>query len=246
MKKFSVIAFVLLATTTAFAQKDSTTQTSKKKDWSKVKLGRRANDHFMFQLGYDNWAARPDTIETIGLSRSFNAYFMLDFAFKSDPRLSVGAGLGIGSSNVFFNQQEVLVASTNPTLAFPIFAGTNHFKKFKLVTTYLDVPLELRFALDPEHTNKSWKFALGAKVGILLSAYTKGKDMENSANQSINSYIEKENSKKYFNGTRLSPTARISYGVFGIFAQYQVTPLIKTTDGPPVYPWAFGIVISGL
>jgi len=246
MMKICVIALILFSTTTAIAQKDTTSQTTAKKDWSKVKLGHRANDHFMFQLGYDNWAGRPDTIETTGISRSFNTYFMLDFPFKTDPRLSVGAGLGIGCSNVFFNQQQVLVASTNPTLAFPIYAGSNHFKKFKLVTTYLDIPLELRFALDPENTNKSWKFAIGAKVGILLSAYTKGKDMENNANQSINNYVEKENSKKYFNGTRLSPTARISYGVFGIFAQYQITPLIKTTDGPPVYPFAIGITLSGL
>jgi Outer membrane protein beta-barrel domain len=246
MKKFFVFALVLLTAAAAFAQKDSTTQTSKKKDWSKVKLGHRANDHFMFQLGYDNWAGRPDTIQTTGLSRSVNVYFMLDFPFKSDPRFSAAAGLGIGSSNIYFNQQEVLVASTNSTLSFPTFAGGNHFKKFKLVSTYLDIPIELRFALDPENTNKSWKFAIGAKVGILLSTYTKGKDMENNANQSLNNYIEKESSKKYFNGTRLSPTARISYGVFGIFAQYQVTSFIKTTYGPPVYPFAFGITLSGL
>jgi hypothetical protein len=246
MKKIFASAFVLLATITAFAQTDSTTQKSKKKDWSKVNLGHRANDHFMMQFAYDNWAGTPDTIQTTGFSRSFNFYFMMDFPFKTDPRLSVGAGLGIGSSNIFFNQQQVLVASTNATLSFPNMMGANHFKKFKLVTTYLDIPVELRFALDPEHTNKSWKFALGAKVGFLLSAYTKGKNMVNNANQSINDYIEKESSKKYFNGTRLSPTARISYGIFGIFAQYQVTPLIKTNYGPPVYPFALGLTISGL
>src|ERR1700726_5345936 len=99
MKKFFVIALVLLTAAAAVAQKDTTTQTSKKKDWSKVKLGHRANDHFMFQLGYDNWAGRPDTIQTTGLSRSVNVYFMLDFPFKSDPRFRAAAGLGIGSSN---------------------------------------------------------------------------------------------------------------------------------------------------
>ena len=246
MKKFLAAVLMILTIYTAFAQKDSTSTKSKKKDWSKVLLGNRANDHFMVQIGYDNWSGRPDTIRTSGFSRSFNFYVMLDFPFKTDPRFSVGAGLGIGSSNIFFDKQEVLVASLNPTLAFPDVSASNHFKKYKLVSTYLEVPLELRFALNPENTNKSWKFALGAKTGFLLSTYTKGKNLQNSAGQSINNYIEKESSKKYFNGTRLAGTARISYGVFGVYFQYQVTPFIKGVYGPNVYPWAVGIVFSGL
>jgi Outer membrane protein beta-barrel domain len=258
MKKLSVIVLVLLATTAAFAQKDSTkvkqpaapvTPATKpaKKDWSKIKLANRANDHVMLQLGYDNWAGKPDTIQTTGFSRSFNFYFMYDMPFKTDPRFSVAGGLGIGCSNIFFSDQNVLVASTNPTLAFPsVSEGAKNFKKYKLVSTYLDIPVELRFALDPENTNSSWKFAVGVKVGILLSTYTKGKNEENAANQVINSYIEKESAKKYFNSSRLSPTVRISKGVFGIFAQYQITQFIKPAYGPPIYPFAAGIQISGL
>ncbi len=248
MKKLLVVPFVLLAFTTAFAQKDSVTlhQKPPKKDWSKVVLGDRAADHFMIQFGYDNWAATPDSIRTKGFSRSFNMYFMFDFPFKTDPRFSIGAGLGIGSSNIFFDKQAVLVAALNPTLAFPDQTGTNHFKKYKLVTTYFEAPLELRFAFDPEHYNSSWKIAVGAKVGALLSSYNKGKTKQNNADQTINDYIEKESSKRYFNGTRLVATARVSYGVFGIFGQFQVSSLIKNGYGPPVLPFSAGIMLSGL
>ncbi|HTS46049.1 MAG TPA: outer membrane beta-barrel protein [Puia sp.] len=246
MKKVFIVALILLTVTTAFAQKDSTSTKSKKKDWSKVLLGNRAADHFMLQFAYDNWAATPDTIRTTGFSRSFNFYVMLDFPFKTDPRISVGAGLGVSSSNIFFDKQEVLVAAQNPTLAFPDESQSNHYKKYKLVSTYLDVPLELRYAINPENMNKSWKFALGAKTGLLLSTYNKGKNLQNNAGQTINSFIQKQSSKKYFNGGRLAFTARISYGVFGIYAQYQVTPFIKPAYGPPVYPFAIGLVLSGL
>jgi len=246
MKKIFAAALILLTVTTAFAQKDTTSTKPTKKDWSKVLLGNRAADHFMIQFAYDNWAGRPDTIRTTGFSRSFNFYVMLDFPFKTDPRFSVGAGLGLASSNVFFDKQEVLVAALNPTLAFPDVSESNHFKKYKLVSTYLDIPLELRFAVNPENMNKSWKFAVGAKTGLLLSTYTKGKNLQNNVGQTINSFIEKESSKKYFNGVRLAPTVRISYGVFGIYAQYQITPFIKGTYGPNVYPFAIGLVLSGL
>jgi hypothetical protein len=261
MKKHFVTAIAFLATTAAFAQqKDTTapaivkpatpapasTTSPAKKDWSKVSLGRRANDHFMFQLGYDNWAQAPDSIHIQGFNRSANFYFMFDFPFKTDPRFSVGAGLGIGSSNIFFNKQWVKIADNAPTLAFTEESQTDHFKKFKLVTTYLEVPIELRFALDPENTNKSWKFAVGAKVGLMLSAHTKGKTRQNSFGQTIGNYTRKDASKQYFNSTKLAATARISKGVFGVFAQYQVNTLIKAAYGPSVFPFSFGIQLSGL
>ena len=268
MKKYFVTAIVFLATTAAFAQtKDSvaiiskptvpaksttpakSTETAKpvKKDWSKTDLARRANDHFMFQLGYDNWAGTPDSIHIQGFNRSVNVYFMFDFPFKTDPRFSIGAGLGIGCSNIFFHQQEVLVAAySNTTLAFPDEAGGNHYKKFKLVTTYLEAPIELRYCLDPENTNKSWKFAVGAKVGLMLSAYTKAKTLQNSAGQTLGNYIQKESSKQFFNTTKLAGTARINKGVFGLFGQYQFNSLIKNSAGPAVFPFSAGITITGL
>src|ERR1700733_13339366 len=113
MKKFFSVAFILLASIAAFSQKDSTNVKHKKKDWSKVVLGNRPNDHLMLQLGYDSWAGKPDSIRTKGLSRSFNIYFMFDFPFKTDPRFSIGAGLGVGSSNIFFDKQSVLVRANN-------------------------------------------------------------------------------------------------------------------------------------
>jgi hypothetical protein len=251
MKHFFVLFFVCLTGTAVFAQKKDTTLVQKpsilpiqplKKDWSKVDLSKRANDHFMVQIGYDGWAGLPDTLSTIGISRSFNFYFMLDFPFKTDPRLSVGAGLGIGSSNMFFQDQpapiSVLPQSNSST--------TNHFKKYKLVTTYLEIPLELRYAVDPENTNKSWKFAIGTKLGVLLSAYAKGKDIETSTNSVSDGSVYKVSSKSDFNSLELAGTARISKGVFGIFGQFQFTSLIKSSVSTSVYPFQFGICFSGL
>jgi hypothetical protein len=251
MKQFLVFIFAFTTVTAAFAQKKDTTLVPaatpapveiKKKDWSKVDLSHRANDHFMVQIGYDGWAAKPDTLNTAGISRSFNFYFLLDFPFKTDPRLSVGAGLGIGSSNMYFKNQKSPL-SVLPTADA---GGGDHFKKYKLVTTFLEVPLELRYALDPENTNKSWKFAMGVKVGTLLSAYSKGKNVENSSGQVTDAVIEKQKANTYFNNLKLAGTARISKGVFGIFGQFQFTSLIKAPYSTAVYPFSVGICFSGL
>jgi len=245
----------LITTLAARAQTDSThhkkdsvahAQPPAKKNLKTTLLGTGPGDHFMIQFGYAGWSNVPDTIITTGFSRSFNFYIMLNFPFASDPRLSVGAGLGVGWANIFFDKQEVLITALNPTLAFPNQAASNHFKKYKLVSSFLDVPIELRFALDPEHYNSSWKFALGTKVGLLLSTYTKAKNLENAQNQPLNDYIEKEKSNKYFNAYQMQATFRVSYGFFGIYGQYQLTPIIKSAAGPNIYPYEIGIVLSGL
>ena len=219
-----------------------------KKDWSKVILTNRAADHFMIQYGSDAWTGRPDSVRTKGFSRHFNIYVMLDKPFKTDPRFSVAYGVGIGSRNMFFDNVKVNVNGLGSTLPFTDVSGTNHYKKFKLTTIYAEIPVEIRFYSDPENTGKSWKFALGAKVGTLLKAYTKGKDLETANGASVygTSAVVKESNKRYFNGTKLAATARVGYGIFSLHGEYNILGVVKDGFGPSMNAYSIGISISGL
>ena len=245
MKQIALLFTAVLLVATASAQTD-TTGKKKKKDWSKVSINNRANDHFMFQVGYAGWASMPDTIKTKGFSRSLNLYLMMDFPFKSDPRFSAALGLGIGSDGIKFDKQEPNVAALSNSIPFPNKADTTHFKKYKVVTTYLEVPVELRFISDPENSDASWKFAIGVKLGALLNAHTRGKTLVNSAGTTLNNYTQKQSSKNFFSGTRLAGTARIGYGHVSLFGQYQITSLFKDARGPGVHPYSIGLTLSGL
>ncbi|THU36941.1 PorT family protein [Niastella caeni] len=250
MKKLITLSFALAFVLPLFAQDSTIAAKPKKKDWSKINLSNRPNDHFMLQVGYNGWASIPDTINTKGIPRSFNMYFMFDFPFKTSPRFSVGVGVGLGTDNFYLDKTTVDIAGqNNGTLTFRSDTSANYFKKYKIATTYLELPVELRFAADPENTNKSWKVAVGGKVGTMLSAMTKGKNLQNRNGQTINSYTEKIKSKKFFNSTRLAVTGRISKGIFGIYGTYQINNFIK--DGaapglPDIRPFQIGISISGL
>ena len=219
-----------------------------KKDYSKVVLTNRAADHLMIQYGSDAWTNRPDSVRTKGFSRHFNIYIMLDKPFKTDPRFSVAYGVGLGSSNMFFDNVKVNVNGLGPTLPFTDVSNTNRYKKFKLTTIYAEVPIEVRFYSDPENPAKSWKFALGAKVGTLLKAFTKGKDLQNANGQSIfgPSAIVKESNKRYFNSTKLAVTGRIGYGVFSVHGAYNILGVTKDGFGPAMNAYSIGISISGL
>jgi hypothetical protein len=242
MKKTSLLGLFILSAIILFAQDEPKPETKKQQP----NLRGRANDHFLLQLGITNWAGSPDSINTKGLSRSFNMYFMFDFPFKSNPKLSVGIGVGIASDNIYFDKTYVGIKDITSTLRFQDLSDTSHFKKYKLTTTILEAPLELRFSSNPATPNKSYKVALGIKAGVLLKAQTKGKTWQNASGSTLIAYTEKQSSKRFFNSNRFVATARIGYGVLGLFGSYQLNTLFKEGFGPDVRPYTIGLSLSGL
>ncbi|MEP6845816.1 MAG: outer membrane beta-barrel protein [Panacibacter sp.] len=221
-----------------------------KTDWKKIDLSNRANDHFMIQFGYDGWGNAPDSANPSGFSRHFNFYFMLDKPFKGNPRYSLGIGAGFASSNIFFKSTYIDIKSTSSnTLPFKDVSATDHFKKYKLTTTWLEAPLEFRYASNPVTPDKGWKAAVGLKFGVLLRSYTKGKDLLDVTGNSKygKGYAQKEYDKKFFNSTRIAATARIGLGNFSIDGSYSLTGLLKSSGGSStVNPYSIGITLSGL
>lgn len=205
-----------------------------------------SNDHFLIQFGAANWTNKPDSIHTGGFSRTFNMYLMLAFPFKTNPHFSIALGPGIASDHIFLDKQIAGITSTSTNLSFKNLSDTNYFKKYKVATAFLEAPVELRFTGNPENPGKSFKMALGVKVGTLLSAWTKGKNLQNKGGNTINDYIDKEKSKRYFNTTRLSLTGRIGYGHFTAFGSYALTPVFKEGVAPKMNTLSIGLTLSGL
>jgi len=131
-------------------------------------------------------------------------------------------------------------------LPFTPVDSAEHFKKYKLASTFLEVPLEFRFTARPAEPNKSFKAAIGLKAGTLLNVHTKGKTLLNAAGTTLNSYIEKENSKRFINGTHFMATARVGYGIFSLFGSYQLNRFLKDGAGPAIKLYQVGLTISGL
>ena len=241
MRRILFSVFTLFLALAATAQVDTTTP---------VKIFRpmqtRSKDHLMIQLGSAMWQNRPDSIQTKGLSRTFNVYLMLDFPFKTSPKLSVALGPGFSTDHVFLDRRSADITSTSQAITFRNLSDTNRFKKFKVSTAFLELPIELRFTGNPEAVGKSFKAAIGVRLGTMLAAWTKGKTLENRNGNTINEYIEKEKSKRFFNTTRISGTARIGYGHFTAFASYSLTPLFKEGQGPDMNAMSIGLTLSGL
>jgi len=241
MKKIFCVVLSTVIVASIFAQDEPKPESKKKPT-----IVSRANDHLLIQFGYTGWSNIPDSINTKGFPRTFNAYFLFDFPFKSNPKISVAIGAGVGADNIYFDKTYVGIKDITSTLQFHDLSDTTHFKKSKLATTYLEAPLELRFNSRPDNPNKGVKVALGVKAGLLVNAHIKQKTQQTSSGATINDYIEKETSKRFFNTSRFNGTARIGYGVFSVFGTYQINSLFKEAVGPDVRPWTIGLTLSGL
>lgn len=242
MKKIVLLALSCLTLNYLMAQDAPV----KKKE--PINLSGRAADHLMIQTGFTSWANKPDTINTGGFSNSFNLYFMFDFPFKSNPKLSIGIGPGISSDHIKFKKTYIGIKENASAITFRGYYNSDsaNFKKAKLATVYLEAPIEFRYTAKPLKSNQSFKFAVGLKVGTMINAHTRYKTLENKAGNPINDYSMKENSKKFFNTTRLVASGRVGIGPVSLYGSYQLTTLFKEGMGPDVRPFTIGLTFSGL
>jgi hypothetical protein len=242
MKKIFLLSLSTLLITSIFAQ-DSIVAPAKKKP---INLSGRANDHFLLQFGYTGWAGTPDSVNPSGFSKSINVYFMFDFPFKTSPKMSIGIGAGVSTDNITFKETFVGIKEVTSVFQIKDVSDTTHFKKTKLGTAYFEAPIELRYTANPLHSDNSFKFALGVKVGLLMAAKTKNKELQDRNDNTLNPYTMKEISKHYFNTTRLSAHARIGYGHFSLYGSYQLTALFKEGVAAQIRPFSIGLTLSGL
>lgn len=234
MKKVLLTLGFIAAAVGVFAQ-ENVTGTAIGKARERATYSR---DFLMIQISYDGWAQAPDSARTKGLSRGFNFALMYDMPIGKS-KMSLAGGLGVSTSSIFLDDQRLDM--TNGSSNKVNFVHTEAYRKYKVATTYLEIPLEIRYRQVPNNANTGFKAALGVKAGALVNAHTKAK---NSFGGEKN--IIKEQNRRFFNPWRFAATARIGYGNLGIFGAVNLNPLFKENTDAEVRPYSIGIALSGL
>ncbi|NIG52576.1 porin family protein [Chitinophaga sp. Cy-1792] len=198
-----------------------------------------SKDFLMIQFGYSGWSNSPDSVKS-GFNRAFNIAFMYDMPLKGS-KFSIAPGLGISTDGVMLKDHTMDVAGRVNTsdVTFP-YSTAN--KRYKVATTYLEIPVELRYRSVPDNANKGFKAAIGLKIGALVDAHTKAKFTGPNGGKTT----DKERNKEYFNPWRFAASARVGYGNFALFYNYSLTPLLKNSDKYDIRPYQIGIALSGL
>ncbi len=205
---------------------------------------------FMVEFGF-NRLTRPPQELRYGFwgSRTLNIYYQYDRRI-GETRFSVHPGLGVGLERfkpISFIQTypdtslrisgATLIRQANGNTAW-INSGqilfndsTRSASKSMLIINYIDLPVELRFTANPNDPAKSFKAAIGGRVGILLNAHTKLKYKEEGE-------VKKLKNRQDFNLSELrySAFARIGVGNVYLSLYYNLNNLFKENRGPATTP----------
>jgi hypothetical protein len=200
----------------------------------KATTAKPSRDFLMLQFTYEGWSNHPDSIKSAGFGRGFNGYICYDFPIKNS-HFSFAPGIGIGTSNIYFDNKELILADT---VAYFV-NERKDYKKFKLTTAYLEAPFELRYFGNKINRNKGFKAAVGLRVGTLIGAHTKGK-------LKTGGVVEKINTKSNLENWRFAGTVRLGWGNFTVLGTYNLNTLFKENQGPPITPYSIGLCITGL
>lgn len=233
-QRLAMAAIFLFSSVISFAQD------VEKSDTKVTGIEKASRDFVMLQFTYDAWM-KPDSVKTTGLGRGFNGYLCYDFPLGKS-NFSFAAGIGIGTSNIYFDNQVLTLTDTGALATqVRVVPETQDYKKYKLTTAYLEAPFEIRYFGNKENRNKGFKAAIGVRVGTLVGAHTKGR-----RNVDGTKVIDKVNTKRYMETWRFGGTLRLGYGNFTIFGAYGLNNVFKPGSGPEVTPYSIGLCISGL
>ncbi|HRO41191.1 MAG TPA: outer membrane beta-barrel protein [Flavipsychrobacter sp.] len=231
--RLATLAIFLFSSVLSFAQDVEKSSTKKSV------LQKPSRDFVMLQFTYEGWS-RPDSVRTTGFGRGFNGYICYDFPIGKS-NFSFAAGIGIGTSNIYLDNQQIILTDTGASAQARFVNEQQDYKKYKLTTAYLEAPFEIRFFGNKENRNKGFKMALGLKAGTLVGAHTKGRRGVEGTK-----LVDKENTRRFMETWRFAGTARIGWGNFTLMGTYNLNNLYKAGLGPQITPYSIGLCISGL
>lgn len=218
-----------------------------------------------FDIGFNNYSDQTDYLMQQGWSADDKQFFSLlpsptskDFELRTGKSVNVNFGIVKAQLSLYKHYINIVSGLTydinNWSYASPInwnraYTSTqasstafitrdsNSFRKNKLVTNYLQIPLLLRFETSPTHENKNVYISVGGYAGYLVRAHTK---------QIIVGSSDKHKQFDEFNITKLQYGMQFELGYQGIslVLKKSYTPL--TTFGTEHYPYSFGLRLTGL
>jgi len=162
-------------------------------------------------------------------SRTVNIYYQYDLRLFNSP-ISIVPGIGLSLERYRF-KDSYAVGYTNATheqvtMLPPGDLPTPNIKKSMLVTNYIDVPLELRYTMNPEDPSRSFKLSVGGRIGWLYDSFNKIKYSEDGETKKL-----KDKQSYHLNELRYGLLGRLGFGGFSLFCNYNLSPLFKKGEG---------------
>ena len=197
-----------------------------------------------FGMGVNGWLSNgnismPKGQEYMRLNYGKSLNFQLN-PFEKDIHLyknyiNLVIGLGFEWNQYEFSNKTRLNPDSSYTYGDIDSTNTFSYKKNRLKSTFVNVPLLLEFNTnkDPE---KAFHLAFGVIGGYKLGSRTRQIVEQNGREIK---YIKKDDYN--LNPFRVNAHASVGYRGVTLFADYALTPLFENGKGPELYPFTIGV-----
>lgn len=175
---------------------------------------RYLEDQFYIGIGYNLLLDKPGGVAQRSLSYNLQTGFIKDIPLN--PRRNFGVGLGVGYAvNSYYSN--VIATEMDNAVLYEVM-DESEFKRNKLETHAIEIPLELRWRTSTADEYKFWRIYAGAKLGYVFSGRSR-LVMEDSSDGFANSDIEK---------LQYGLILNFGYNTWNVHAYYGLNPLLKS------------------
>lgn len=237
MKKLLLLVFVsILLISNTFAQ-DSDADL-KIPGYKKISLG--------VGFGYDFWMNSKAVLGNWKFNRSTDVFATYNFQINKS-NVFFCPGVGFSFYNLYGNAMPEVVTNSdgNQTTTFvPIPIGVS-YKKAKTTYNYVDIPVEIRVAIN------RFQIGAGIKFSYLMSSTAKYKG-DKYKTDDITGTETDYSVKEIYSGIKdvenwkIAAQLRVGYSWIHVYAAYTFTKIYKSTTGNEIskmYPITAGITI---
>ena len=177
----------------------------------------RQGESVQFSYGYAMLLQAPEELQQT-FSDAWQLQFMNEVLLGNKNHFSLGYGLGFSQ----FNWRSNLRITTSPgaeELNYSYLATDSIYNKNRLLATYVDLPIEIRWRSNTNKYGRYWRFYFGGLVGYRMNTSSLFK-------------VDDYSVKNY----GISDVANVHYGVFvrtgfwmfNLYAYYGINPVFKS------------------
>jgi hypothetical protein len=187
-------------------------------------------------FGFNFLNNRPEDLNTRFIaSRVVNVYYQTPIALGENSGLTFNPGIGFGLEKLAFQDNQTLI--NNPELGpnssqlvsiREVYGDNLIVETNTMAVNYVDIPLEFRYHLNRNDYSKGYRFAVGAKLGLLANAHTK---IEITDADGLTQKIK--NRQNYgLSPVRYGIYTRIGFPGFNVWTYYGLNEVFREGQGP--------------
>jgi len=181
---------------------------------------RYREDQFYLGINFNLLLDFPEGVNQNALSYGLQGGFIRDFPLNKACTFALGVGIGYGFNSYYSNLRAL---ESVDGIEYVILTDSDTYKRNKIETHVIEIPLEFRWRNSTRETFKFWRIYGGAKFGYIIGSRSK---------YVTNEFVDSFNNTDIRDFT-YGLTLNVGYNTFNLHLYYGLNRLFKDgVNGP--------------